>query len=122
MVIVLIVLGALLLLGIIVLIFIAIRKDELKATLASLISILTGLVASQYAPEIEGNAKIDLHFGSLGTISGEVMKVNSARPLAIWYTSYVMVGVLIVITLLMIYSRSSAAASAAGSRGAGTGP
>jgi hypothetical protein len=112
MVIVLIAICALFLLGIVVLIFIAIRKDELKATLASLISILTGLIASQYAPEIEGKANIDLHFGALGTISGEVMKVNSARPVGIWYASYLLVGVLIAITLFMIYSRSSSTASA----------
>lgn len=99
------IIAALFVIGIIVMIVIAVKEDSLRATLASLVSCLVGVIASQHAPELSGDAAVNLSFGSAGSITGHLLKVNTAKPLSIWISTYVCLGVLILYILRRLPSK-----------------
>lgn len=105
MTILLVIVGALLVIGIIVMIVVLVSKDMLRAALASLVASLVGVIASQHAPELSGDAAINLTFGSLGSITGHLVRMNTAKPLSLWIATYVCLGVLILYTLYRIPSK-----------------
>lgn len=105
-----IVLAALLLISICIVIFQFLAKNVLKTALTSLLAILSSLVAAVVAPDVQGEANIDLHLGAFGSITGKLVKISSPRPLEIWILSFLTIGILTLITLYFVYDQSRRAA------------
>jgi hypothetical protein len=105
MTILLVIMAALFVIGIVVMIVLVIRKDTLRAALASFVGSLVGVIASQHAPELSGDASVNLTFGSLGSISGHLIRMNTAKPLSLWIATYACLGILILYTLHRIPSK-----------------
>jgi hypothetical protein len=95
MTIALLVVGALLVMGIIALIVIAVKKNAIQATLGALVAALTGLIGGSYAPTLEGDAAVNLQLGSWVSITGHVFKVSTGKPFWFWIATYFTLLILI---------------------------
>jgi len=103
----LLILITILIIGIIILIIHFLAKNALNSALGSLLAILSSLVAAMVAPEIEGRGDFNFHFGGWGDVTAQWARINTSRPLNVWYVCFVTVGVLIITTLYMVYKNST---------------
>ena len=82
-------------------------KNALHSALGSLLAILSTLVAAMVAPEIEGHGNIDFHFGTWGSLTAQWARINTSRPLSVWYLCFITVGLLIFISMYLVYKTSN---------------
>jgi hypothetical protein len=101
----LIVAGILLLVGIVTMIVLAVTRDSIKASLASFISIFSGLMAASHSPEVDAVGAFELNLGPFGHVTGQVTKIGTTRPVEFWIATYVVLAVLIIYTMSRIPSK-----------------